>query len=439
MAGSAQAVRHIDAATGKDEWTAAIRPRDAAVGEDLVVIGQSWRDPSVAFIEPRTGDVRARVPATASGMLVAGTAYVTSERGLLAVRRTTSDGGIRVLRTEAAGHERRRIAWERAWPEGCSGPLVGAGDRVVATCENGIEAMDATDGATAWTTNWSPGQQSVAHLSTSDVVVVALGGEVFGLSAATGHRTWERTLVPKPLAAGAGVVVFGMAASDPPRGRAFALDATTGAEIWNAPLGRHHPASAAIRGDVAAFATSEGEVHVLDVRTGSVRWTATAELRERERILETLAPERDSGSVVLRLFASGPRIVGVHGPGGGSAWSMQSGSPLATAGSVLYPAIDEQRIKVFAIDAVTAEPVWLSPPVPGRNLAPVVHGDILYYASEDYYGSEGGHVRAVDRRTRDILWSVRLPARVAALTLAGDHLVAACRDGHLVGIRTGVD
>ncbi len=423
-----------DAASGKEKWTAPVHALDAAIGEDVAVV--DWQaSSSIALLDARSGAPTARMPARCSGLSQGGVmTFATTERGLLAIARARTEGGVAIVASEASRRQRARILWERPharsynWP-----PFMAAGDRVVARSGDGLVAIDAVSGATAWTMDPAPGHRVAAVAVSEEIVAVQIDDDVVGLSRATGERAWSTRLTPNSwprlLAAGAGVVLIGASTPVAGRGLARALDASTGRLAWEMATGAQAPVAAAVRGNSAVFASFQGDLAALDVATGSALWSARAALSDGERISAMKLAGEDSSIVVLELNSSGQRVLGIHGPSG-ATWSIARMGAVTVDDAVLRPGIDEQRVKVFAIDALTAEPVWHSAPVPGRNGPPAILGDTLYY------GSAEGHVRAVHRATRSILWTTRLSSGIHALVIAGGNVIAGCDDGRLVALRT---
>ncbi|HUF32930.1 MAG TPA: PQQ-binding-like beta-propeller repeat protein [Acidimicrobiales bacterium] len=173
-----------------------------------------------------------------------------------------------VLAVDAVTGEER---WRRAVGAGPGMVAAGAGTVVVVT-DAGIEALDARAGEQRWERR-TPARPEVPPVVVGDVVVTGDGGgAVVGLSTLDGGERWRVAtgglLLQSPASAGGVVVV---ATTD----GALALDVASGSVRWRAGPGGDRTLRVATDGSAVA-AVTDGELQVLDARTGARIGVASA-------------------------------------------------------------------------------------------------------------------------------------------------------------------
>jgi outer membrane protein assembly factor BamB len=197
-----------------------------------------------------------------------------------------------------------KVLWHRGAMHVDTCPAVGSGRVYTGTGYGRLQALalDAAGGKTVWAAPcdlpvWGPpavvGARVYYGIGNGDFVHSAPQprGGVWCLDAATGRQIWRRSLPDAVLTAvvhAAGRLFVGCR-----DGRAYALDATTGAIAWSTALGGPIVASPAWDGKNLYVAGGKG-VTCLDPATGKIRW-------DLDLTLHT-APE-------LQLFSS-PAVAG---------------------------------------------------------------------------------------------------------------------------------
>lgn len=176
-----------------------------------------------------------------------------------------------------------------------------------------------------------------------------------------------------------------------------ALNAATGAVVWNTPVDTPIHAAPTVSGGRVFVVNTDNELLTFDAATGAPGWTYQA-LLEPARILKASSPAV-TGDTVVASFASG-ELVALRTSNGNELWS---GNLIRVSRTT---AISEIR------------------DIPGR---PVI------YRGDVYAGSHSGAFDAVDLRTGDARWQVPL-ATIDSPWAAGDVVFAVDKDGEVVCI-----
>jgi outer membrane protein assembly factor BamB len=127
------------------------------------------------------------------------------------------------------------------------------GDAVYVASGFGIQAFDASTGATLWELVLESNALNTPAVVGGVVYVASQGGRVYALNAATGAIEWStsistqaETIEFSSPAVANGVVYFGSSDAIGTAGLAWALDAATGGVLWSAPVGGVVRASLAV-------------------------------------------------------------------------------------------------------------------------------------------------------------------------------------------------
>jgi MYXO-CTERM domain-containing protein len=194
------------------------------------------------------------------------------------------------------------------------------------------------------------------------------------------------------------------------RGGVVALDAATGATLWEWRIGHNVHNAPAVDGGVVVAAADDGVVHGLDAATGAERWTV--DLGDGlPRIASTLcaAPTIVDGvayvGVVLNLAA-------IDVASGAVLWQRDptsepvgsTFSSLAVDAGVVVGMFGRGYHGMVAFDAQTGEPKWTGPGqlILGGGGSPVVSDGKVYT------GNSASDFFAADLASGDIAWQTTL-------------------------------
>jgi outer membrane protein assembly factor BamB len=272
-----------------------------------------------------------------------------------------------------------------------------------------------------WRQRFGEGSDNDRRLNGRPVVadgrayVIDSRGQVSALDAETGAGIWDARLVgpnSRDRMAFGGALAFDNDRIFVHAGFNYfvALDANTGAEIWRTEaLVPFHGAPTVVDGRV--FVTSDdNELLALDSSTGAVLWTYQG-IVETARLL-TAPSAAVLGDIVVAPFASG-ELVALRVQNGNPVWSDSltrsgaltamseindvAGSPVIIDG-VAY-AMSHSGILV-AIELRTGERLWSQPA--GGLHTPWVAGDFLYIVTSE------AEVVCVNRMTGAVQWITQL-------------------------------
>lgn len=258
------------------------------------------------------------------------------------------------------------------------------------------------------------------------LIAAAASRDVTALDPGTGERVWRRR-VAGPVLGGATVHedrVF--VATGDERGRAIALDAATGAELWSAEVGpvAHRPAHSMGR---LVIASETGEVVSLDAATGDRLWRN----RLPRPAVSAPAPTADGSRIVipaqdtLYVLAAATGLIEWSAPLGAPA-----AGPPALHGEMAYVPLRSGEVVAVSLDArreawrvrLGEEPVLATPVVASDGAL-----FVLDRAADLWRVAPGGGQPGLVARLGG--------AAAGSLALVGDGLLVGRVDGALFLVR----
>ena len=303
---------------------------------------------------------------------------------------------------------------------------------------------------TLWTAEAGTGSSAQARLTASPIVfqgrifVLDAASHVSAFSAAGGARTWSVKVSPEgeseTKAFGGGIAaeggrVFAVTGF----GTAIALDAGTGARLWEKKLGSPFHSAPTVT-DGRLFATNtDGQVICLSTADGSTLWTYHGVPQQAAAILNNTRPAV-SGDAVVVPFTSGD-LVSLKADSGAAQWQdslngakasssiaalSDPASPVATGGSVYAVSRSGRMVSSNETTGVRAWSMSLS-----SVQTPWVVGDAIYVVDI------AGRLVALRRDTGEVRWAAKLPGEAKVWSgpvLAGGKLWATSSKGQLVGV-----
>jgi len=329
-----------------------------------------------------------------------------------------------------------------------------------ATNNPGHVALDGTAGNRIWATNaadvssgsmlrGAPRVFARPVASDGRIFVYDPNGNVSAHSADGGGRLWKVSLRPagrddEPVAGGGVAAEGGRVYAATGYGTVVALDATSGAKVWEQKIGE--PARGAptvAQGKV--FAVSQANVlYALNAGDGVEAWTFKG-VPEVGGLLSSVNPAV-AGDRVVVPFSSG-ELVAVDIKTGKPVWSdglaraSRNYAVTGLADIAASPVIDDGVVyatgvgsRTVALQLKSGNRIWEQ--AIGSAHTPVVSGNAVFVVDLD------DNLIAFDRKSGEVLWSNKLPVtrtkkkrtNWAGPVLAGGSLWLVSNEGGLVAV-----
>ena len=306
---------------------------------------------------------------------------------------------------------------------------------------------------TLWSADAGAGSSAAAKLVAAPIVhqgrvyVFDAASHVSAFAAAGGARAWSVKSTPdgetETKAFGGGIAAeSGRVFAVTGFGTAVALDAATGAKLWEKKLSApFHSAPTVADGRV--FATNiDGQVFCLSSGNGSVLWTYHGVPQQTAALLTSARPAV-SGNAVIIPFTSGD-IVALKVDSGAQLWvdSLNGAHASATIASLSDPASPvsdggnvyavSRSGRMISSNEASGARSW------SMNLngvdTPWVAGDAIYVVDLT------GRLVALNRVDGSVRWAAKLPGNAKVWNgpvLAGGKLWLTSSKGALIGVDPG--
>ena len=296
-----------------------------------------------------------------------------------------------------------------------SGPVVSAGVVYSVTGDRRMLALDADTGEQIWEVKGLGVANSTPAIAGGALYVGFGSSVVSAIDIATGERLWN-TRTDGPIYA-APVVKDGLVYVGTGQGTLHALDALSGKERWKVTVGGWIGSAPAISDDdVLVFGARDGNVYLLDAKTGK------SQLRYR----------------TVNAVESGPVIVGDRAYMGTDAGAITV-LDLTERRRLLDRQFLRVRQQLFVWNLLGSVPIqrgleW-SRQLSGRGgiivTSPVITDTSLYATSRN------GRVYAVDLDSRDIRWQVAVGRQnPTSPVVVGDRVIVGTGEGRVVMLDT---
>ncbi len=245
---------------------------------------------------------------------------------------------------------------------------------------SGTNAFDAATGKLLWATNsggLSPAiSKGTAYIDTQNGLCA--------YAAANGTNLWcaENNYLPDAPSGAAlvdGIVYFGSAL-----GSVFAIDASTGAPLWSAPISADNAASSPAVSNGVVYINGD-RLFAFDAKTGAQLWSSS--------ILKGTSSPAVVGGVV---YCSGGVLAAFNAETGAVLWSESPGGPTSILGD--SPAVAKNVVYVgasvpgqhgsfsgmlYALNAKTGKTIWSASVASGITSSPAVANGVVYVGSDD--------------------------------------------------------
>jgi outer membrane protein assembly factor BamB len=174
----------------------------------------------------------------------------------------------------------------------------------------------------------------------------------------------------------------------------YALNASTGALLWQYTTGRLIASSPAVAGGAVYAGSTDEKVYALDAGTGALLWTynAGSEVRSGPAVAHGRVYIADQDGELFALNATSGDLV----------WNYETGEEIVSSGPVVSGNTVYIRTTggiLYAIDGSTGTLLWNRPGADSVESAPAVASGTIYIGDWD------GTVSALDAGTGEMLWN----------------------------------
>jgi outer membrane protein assembly factor BamB len=270
--------------------------------------------------------------------------------------------------------------------------VVYAGVGNVALAKAELYAIDADTGAVLWHRRSSGQSASDPTVSGGSVYMSTLGDSTLrAYDRETGAVQWSFVGaggMGTPVVADNVLYVRGA------YGVVYALDPSTGDEIWNTPVGGAIFAQvpAVADGIVYIGSSYEGKLYAFDAETGDVAWTADA-----GTYINSSAAVANG---IVYVGSENDSLYAFDAKTGAPVWTAATGGNVdaspAVADGIVYAGSADHNMHAF--DALTGEELWVAS-ASDYMWSPIVANRVVYVGSSDH------NVYAFDALTGEKLWS----------------------------------
>lgn len=330
------------------------------------------------------------------------------------------------------------LVWSNASYHGLSTPALFDGTLLFGGTDGRLHAVYAANGTEAWNTTLAAHPLFSGVTASPKVLfdTVYVGtfnesggpGAVYALWATNGTVQW-RARAPGSVSFSSAAIANGRVyvgvigtyntttqiTYDPPYG-VLALDAATGAQRWFVATNASVAASPLVHGSELILPVENGYVEALNATTGALLWNASVAAGVSSPALAGSAVVVGGGS-----YGSDGRVTALSPSTGASLWSFAPNGPVqssvASADGKAFFSTNTANGTLYALNATSGRLDWAFTPSPAQYMfgSPVVADGMVIAPSDN------GHVYAL------------APAGLAAgaVNLTGPSQLAAGQTGHL--------
>lgn len=343
-----------------------------------------------------------------------------------------------------------RLAWSHA-TEGrivTSSPALVDGTAYVGlrdedgVANNGLMAVRQSDGARRWFSRTDAMVQGSPAVAGGIVYAPDIRGTLYAMDATTGHELWRKRFAVDADGVQRGLAYHSPTVSDGAVYQGYTtsessflakLDGRTGEQLWTVELERdqYHAISAVKDGGRVYTVAGGGYLAAIDDRTGDLVWKRRPEQYNWSHSTVAI----DDGRLFVG-FRTG-LLVAMDAADGDTLWTYRSddrpriiteitASDPAVADGTVYMGFPDGN--VTALDAATGTVSWEQRTGGGVISAPAISGDTVYVGSTD------GLVHGLERSTGRSRWSFDTGTwQASSPAVSGNTLVVGAYDGNLYG------
>jgi outer membrane protein assembly factor BamB len=220
-----------------------------------------------------------------------------------------------------------------------------------------------------------------------------------------------------------GVVYVGSA-----DGNLYALNATTGTQLWNYTVDLGYSSPAVVNG-VVYVGSEDGNVYALNATTGTQLWNFTTVWNNQNGNSIESSPAVANGVVYVGSLDN--NVYALNATTGAKVWNYTTGSAVwpspAVSNGVVYVGSNDGNL--YALNATTGAKVWNYTTGSDVYSSPAVSNGVVYV------GSNNGNVYAINATTGTKLWNYTAGRLVwSSPAIANGIVYAGSDDGNLYAI-----
>jgi outer membrane protein assembly factor BamB len=251
-------------------------------------------------------------------------------------------------------------------------------------------------------------------------------GKVYALNGTTGSQLWSSSLAGSPGGGGLSrpAVADGAVYIASENGKVYALNAATGGQLWSYSTGGTGFSNPVVIDGTVYIGSNDGKVYALNAATGSVRWASPLEAKSASSYGFS-GPAVANGSVYVG--GDNDKVYALNAATGSVRWTRLTGGAVnsypTVAGDTVY--VGSEDAKLYALNAATGRVRWTRLTGNYVDSSPAVAGATVYVGSDD------DRVYALNAATGSVRWT-RLTAGsvVSGLAVTDGTVYVGSDDGN---------
>ena len=247
-----------------------------------------------------------------------------------------------------------------------------------------VYALNATTGALIWTNPPISTTSASSPAVAEGIVYIAQGSYMFALNDSTGAQVWNYSIgvfTQSSPAVADGILYVGSEDKS-----VYALNASTGAYVWSYATGGWVDSSPTVADGRVFVVSFDGNTYTLNATNGALIWEcATDSVSSNYNLVGVPSSPAVVDGIVYLSSTFNQRAYALDASTGAVLWNSSisgivSSSPAVAGGMVFFGSYDN---KLYALDACTGALVWSYRTGGTVFSSPAVADDILYVGSDD--------------------------------------------------------
>jgi outer membrane protein assembly factor BamB len=245
-----------------------------------------------------------------------------------------------------------------------------------------------------WSNNFDSQIRTSVTISGNTAYVGTFGGTIYAIEASTGAKIWNFTTggaVWSSPAAANGMIYVG--SND---WNVYALSAASGSQVWSFPTGGGVFSSPTVVGNIVYVGSTDNNVYALDANSGAKIWNYTTggQIRDTLAVVDGVVYAGSQDGNFYALNAATGTLLWSSPTGDGDTYT--NSSPAVVNGVVYVGSTDKN---LYAFKTSDGTKVWSFPTNGKVSSSPAVFNGVVYVGSED------SSFYAIDSSTGTKVWN----------------------------------